>query len=81
MTFLAVVTAIAGVYSILTDLFLRDRSRVNRRIDLEFVKRQRDLARKLSLFKDPAQIGVEVQATTTTAAFAGGSKRWSSNRV
>ena len=62
MTFLAVVTAVAGVYSILTDLFLRDRSRVTRRIDVEFVKRQRDEARKLSLFKDPGQIGVELQA-------------------
>ena len=62
MTFLAGVTAVAGVYSILTDLFLRDRSRVTRRIDVEFVKRQRDLARKLSLFKDPGQIGVELQA-------------------
>ena len=61
-TFLAVVTAIAGVYSLLTDLFLRDRSRVTRRIDVEFVKRQRDDARKLSLFKDPGQIGVELQA-------------------
>ena len=62
MTFLAVVTAVAGVYSLLTDLFLRDRSRVTRRIDVEFVKRKRDDARKLSLFKDPGQIGVELQA-------------------
>jgi tight adherence protein B len=61
MTFLAGVTAVAGVYSILTDLFLRDRSRITRRIDVEFVKRQRHLARKLSLFKDPGQVGVEVQ--------------------
>ena len=61
LSFLAVVTAIAGFYSILTDLFLRDRSRVSRRIDAEFVKRQRDQARKLTLFKDPAQFGVELQ--------------------
>jgi tight adherence protein B len=62
MTFLAAATAIAGVYSIVTDLFLRDRSRVTRRIDLEFVKRQRDEAKKSSLFKDPAQVAVEIHA-------------------
>jgi tight adherence protein B len=62
LTFLAVVTAVAGVYSILTDLFLRDRSRVSQRIDVEFLKRQRDRARKLSLFRDPGQLAVEVSA-------------------
>jgi tight adherence protein B len=62
LTFLAVVTAVAGVHSILSDLFLRDRSRVSQRVDVEFLKRQRDQARKLSLFKDPGQIAVEVSA-------------------
>jgi tight adherence protein B len=60
MTFLAVVTAVAGVYSILSDLFLRDRSRLTERIDLEFVKRKGERARKLSLFKDPDQLTMEV---------------------
>jgi tight adherence protein B len=62
LTFLAVVTAVAGVYSTLSDLFLRDRSRVGRRVDVEFLKRQRDRARKSSLFKDPGQFAVEVSA-------------------
>jgi tight adherence protein B len=59
LTFLAVVTAIAGVYSILTDLFLRDRSLIKERIDLEFVQRKSARARKLSLFKDPNQLALE----------------------
>jgi tight adherence protein B len=62
LTFLAVVTAVAGVYSILTDLFLHDRSRVSQRVDAEFLKRQRDLARKMSVFKDPGQFAAEVSS-------------------
>jgi tight adherence protein B len=62
MTFLAVVMAVAGVYSILSDLFLRDRSRVSRRVDAEFLKRRRDQARKLALFKDAGQLAVEASA-------------------
>jgi tight adherence protein B len=60
LTFLAVVTAVAGVYSILTDLFLRDRSRIHERIDLEFARRKDERARKLSLFKDPGQLALEL---------------------
>jgi tight adherence protein B len=60
LTFLAVATAVAGVYSTLSDLFLRDRTRVGRRVDLEFLRRQRERARKSSLFKDPAQFVVEM---------------------
>jgi tight adherence protein B len=60
LTFLAVVTTVAGVYSILTDLFLHDRSRVSQRVDAEFLKLQRDRARKSSLFKDPGQFAAEV---------------------
>jgi tight adherence protein B len=60
MTFLAVVTAVAGVYSILNDLFLRDRSRIQERMDLEFAKRKSERARKLSLFRDPDQLALEL---------------------
>jgi tight adherence protein B len=60
MTFLAVVTAIGGVYSVLTDLFLGDRSRIKERIDFEFVKRKGGRARKLSLFRDPDQLALEL---------------------
>ena len=33
LTFLAVGLAVIGVYSILTDLFLRDRARIGHRVD------------------------------------------------
>src|SRR5690348_13322 len=67
-TFLAVVLAIAGTYSILSDLFLRDRSRVSKRVDEEFHKRTRDRAQAASaLFKDfaaaPAEAGEEGNPT------------------
>jgi tight adherence protein B len=62
LTFMAVVATVAGVYSILEDLVLRDRSRVSQRIDVEYLKRQRDRVRKLSAFKDPGQFAVEVSA-------------------
>jgi tight adherence protein B len=57
LTFGAVVTAIVGVYSIVSDLYLRDRSKVSRRVDDEFRKRQRERARKSLLFKDLGQFG------------------------
>jgi tight adherence protein B len=51
LTFTAVLLAVAGAYSIVTDL-LRDQSRVSRRVDEEFRKRQRDRAQASALFKD-----------------------------
>jgi len=60
LVFLAVALAVFGAYSILSDLFLRDRSRVSQRVDDELRKRQRERARKSSLFKnlDPLALGV-----------------------
>jgi tight adherence protein B len=52
LTFGAVAMAIAGAYSILTDLYFRDRSRVVRRVDEEFRSRQRERAKKSLLLKD-----------------------------
>ncbi len=52
LTFGAVVMAIAGVYSIVSDLYLRDRSRVLERVDEEFRGRQRERAKKSLLLKD-----------------------------
>ena len=52
LSFLAVVLAIAGGYSILSDVFLRDRSRVSKRMDETWRKRQRERARKSTLFKN-----------------------------
>jgi tight adherence protein B len=52
LTFLAVATLVVGVYSILSDLFLRDRSKVSQRVDEEFRKFQRERAKRSALFKD-----------------------------
>ena len=52
LTFGAVVAAVAGAYSIISDLYLRDRVRVDERIHDEFRKRQRERARKALVFKD-----------------------------
>jgi tight adherence protein B len=62
LTFLAGVLAVVGVYSIVSDLFLSDRSRVSRRLDEEFRKRQRDQARKSPLFKNLGQLMAEAAA-------------------
>jgi tight adherence protein B len=59
LTFLAAVLAVVAAYSILSDLYLRDRSRVERRVDTELLKRQRERAGKSALFKnfDPGSLG------------------------
>ncbi|HUE74890.1 MAG TPA: type II secretion system F family protein [Pirellulaceae bacterium] len=52
LTFLAVVLAIFGAYSLLSDLFLRDRRKVQDRLDAEFHSKQRERAKKSLQFKD-----------------------------
>jgi tight adherence protein B len=52
LTFVAVILAVAGVYSIVTDLFLRDRQRVSQRLEEEFQQRQRAQVRRSPLFKN-----------------------------
>lgn len=59
LAFGAVVAAVVGAFSIFSDLYLRDRSRVSRRIDEEFRLRQRERARKAMLFKDFNQLAAE----------------------
>jgi tight adherence protein B len=59
LTFLAAGLAVVGIYSILSDLFLRDRSRVSQRVDDEFRKQQRERVRKSPLFKNLGQIAAE----------------------
>jgi tight adherence protein B len=61
-TFLAGVLAVAGAYSILSDLYLRDRSRVSKRVDEEFRKRQRERAQKSALFKNLGALAAEAAA-------------------
>src|SRR5208282_3251283 len=58
LTFAAVVTACAGLYSIVSDVYLRDRSRVSQRVDEEFRKRAR--AQKSLLFKDLRALSADV---------------------
>lgn len=57
---LTVITGILAVSQILSDLFLRDRSRVNDRVDAEFLKKKSDAAKKTPLFKNLGQIAAEV---------------------
>jgi tight adherence protein B len=59
VTFLAGVLTVAGIYSIVSDLYLRDRSRVSQRVDEEFRKRQRDRAKKAALFKNLGPLTLE----------------------
>ena len=62
LTFFAVALGVAGVYSILADLFLRDRSRVNSRVDDEFRKKQRRRAERSTLFRNLGQLAAEAHA-------------------
>jgi tight adherence protein B len=59
LTFLAGAFVIAAIYSILSDLYLRDRTRVSKRLDDEFRKGQREKARQSRLFKDLGQLAAE----------------------
>src|SRR5260370_25851777 len=63
--FAAAVTAVLGTYPIVSDLFLRDRSRVSRRVDEEFRSRQRERAQRSLLFKDLAVLNVEAAEEVT----------------
>ena len=57
LTFVAVVLVIAGLYSLLSDMYFRDKSRISKRVDDELRKRQRDKAQKSTLFKNLAAPG------------------------
>lgn len=59
LTFLAVILACVSVVSLVSDLFLRNRSRVSRRLDEEFRRGQRAKAQKSSLFKDLQKLAAE----------------------
>ena len=52
LTFGAVTMAVMGVYSIISDLYLRDHTRVSQRVDDEFRSRQRERAKKSLMLKD-----------------------------
>lgn len=52
LTFLAVVLGVFGVCSLLSDVFKRDRGRVQERLDVEFRNKQREKAKRSLNFKD-----------------------------
>ncbi|WP_165250970.1 type II secretion system F family protein [Paludisphaera soli] len=60
----AAVAFVAAVYQVASDLFLRDRTRVNDRVDVEFLKRKAAAAKakKASLFKNLDQMDAAVRA-------------------
>jgi tight adherence protein B len=72
LTFLAVAMAVLGAYSLLADMFLRDRSRVSQRVDRQLRKQQRDLVRKSTIFKNlataPASDGENVVTSLSPRA-------------
>jgi tight adherence protein B len=60
LTFMAVALGIAGAYSIFADLFLRDRSRLNTRLDDEFRRKQRTRVERSSLFRNLNQLTADL---------------------
>ncbi len=67
LSFGAGVTAVAGVYSVVSDVFLRDRKRVGERVNDEFRQRQRERARQSSLYKDLGQLAADAAADDEAA--------------
>ncbi|HET6574284.1 MAG TPA: type II secretion system F family protein [Fimbriiglobus sp.] len=62
LTFAAGGLAVLGAISILSDLFLRDRSRLAKRLDDEFHRNRRDQIRSSPLFKDIGRLAAEAAA-------------------
>lgn len=62
LTFFAGGLVVIGLYSIISDLYLREREKVSQRVDDEFSKKQRDRIRTSKLFKEPAKLRAESQA-------------------
>lgn len=59
LIFAAVILGVWGLYSILMDVFLRDQTRLSDRINEEFRAKQRERAKKTSLFKDLGKMASE----------------------
>jgi tight adherence protein B len=57
---LTVITGILAISQLLSDMFLRDRSRVNDRVDAEFLKKKSEKAKKTPLFKNLGQVASEL---------------------
>jgi tight adherence protein B len=59
LTFAAGVLAVVGAYSVFADLFRRDRVRLDRRLDEEFHRKQRQRIRSSALYKDLGRLAAE----------------------
>jgi tight adherence protein B len=57
---LTVITGIIAVSQLISELFLRDRSRLNDRVDAEFLKKRADSIKKTPLFKNLGQVAAEL---------------------
>jgi len=74
VSLMAGTTAIMGVfavYQVVTDLFLRDRSRINDRVDEEFLQKRRERAKKSPLFKNLGQVAADATAGLEAAPTLG----------
>lgn len=60
LTFLAVAIAVLGLYSLVADLYFRDRALVKNRLDAEFRAHLREQAQRTALFKDLGSVAAEV---------------------
>jgi tight adherence protein B len=57
---LTVITGIIAVSQLISDIFLRDRSRLSDRVDAEFLKKKTEKAKKTPLFKNLGQVAAEL---------------------
>jgi tight adherence protein B len=57
---LTVITGIIAISQLVSDLFLRDRSRLSDRVDAEFLKKKSEQAKKTPLFKNLGQMAAEM---------------------
>lgn len=62
LTFAAGALAVVGAYSVFADLFRRDRARLDRRLDEEFHRKQRQRIRSSALYKDLGRLAAEAAA-------------------
>jgi len=67
LVFFAALFGVLGIYSILADLFLRDRSRVAERMNEEFHQHHRELVRKSLAFKSSPELLLEAQGSEQAA--------------
>jgi tight adherence protein B len=68
LAFLGGVLLITAIYSFISDLYLRDRERVSKRVDEEFRKGQREKARQSRLFKEFSEFASEATTEATEVA-------------